>query len=454
MRTLPALCLILALPISAAAATIHVPADQPTIAAGLAAALPGDSVEVACGEYYEHDLVMPSGVTLGAPGSGVGCVTIFAQGQGRFLSGSGLAPGTRVENMFVVDAHSGAQPGGAMDFADSSVEIRDCWIWGGVSDTVGGGIALDNCDALLENVLFTICQAEGSGGALRADGGTLTLRDCAFEWNAALDGGGLALSNCDPLIEDCTFVFNDAQFWGGAVMLNGNASPTLRRCTLAANDAYEGGGLWGCYGSSALLEQCVVALGEGTGLHSYPDLNHPTTITVSCSNIYGYSSGNYGGDLDDQTGVNGNISGNPLFCDLYAYDLPNVGLAEDSPCLPENNDCGLLMGAHGLGCEAPTAVGDAPAPAAALLPNRPNPFNPATEIVFSLARPAAVTLTIHDLAGRRLITLLANVQRPAGEQSVRWDGRDATGRSLPSGVYVARLAFPEGMASRKLTLLK
>ena len=84
----------------------------------------------------------------------------------------------------------------------------------------------------------------------------------------------------------------------------------------------------------------------------------------------------------------------------------------------------------------------------------PNPFNPATEIVFSLARPAAVTLTIHDLAGRRLITLLANVQRPAGEQSVRWDGRDATGRSLPSGVYVARLAFPEGMASRKLTLLK
>jgi hypothetical protein len=113
------------------------------------------------------------------------------------------------------------------------------------------------------------------------------------------------------------------------------------------------------------------------------------------------------------------------------------------------------MGAEGQGCTVPTAVGETPAAEAAeLLPNRPNPFNPSTEIIFSLAQPGAVTLTIHDLAGRRVATLLAAVQRPAGEQSVRWDGCDAAGHTLPSGVYLARLVSPESVVSRKLTLLK
>ena len=87
---LAAATVTLLLAASAATATIiHVPGDQPTIQAGLGAATPGDTVEVACGTYFEHDLVLPSGVILRSTTGLPDCVTIDAQSQGRVLSCSG-----------------------------------------------------------------------------------------------------------------------------------------------------------------------------------------------------------------------------------------------------------------------------------------------------------------------------------------------------------------------------
>jgi len=100
-----------------------------------------------------------------------------------------------------------------------------------------------------------------------------------------------------------------------------------------------------------------------------------------------------------------------------------------------------------------TTAGGQPATALRLLPNHPNPFNPTTEIRFDLPRAGRVDLGIFDLEGRRLRTLVAGV-REAGEQSVRWDGRDDAGRELSSGVYCCRLAGAEGHRVRKLTLIR
>ncbi len=95
-----------------------------------------------------------------------------------------------------------------------------------------------------------------------------------------------------------------------------------------------------------------------------------------------------------------------------------------------------------------------PSPAApALLPNRPNPFNPRTTIAYDLPRAADVLLTVHDLAGRRLRTL-AQGRRAAGRHEAVWDGRDAAGRGLASGVYVCRLRAGEVELTRRMTLLK
>jgi hypothetical protein len=101
---------------------------------------------------------------------------------------------------------------------------------------------------------------------------------------------------------------------------------------------------------------------------------------------------------------------------------------------------------------APTAVPAAPA-AVTTLAVRPNPFNPGTTLRLTLPVPGPIRLTVHDLRGRRVRTLVEGLQ-PAGDLDVPWDGRDAAGQRVPSGVYIARLAGPTGRTAAKLTLLE
>jgi len=70
--------------------------------------------------------------------------------------------------------------------------------------------------------------------------------------------------------------------------------------------------------------------------------------------------------------------------------------------------------------------------------NHPNPFNPETRIEYELSEAAAVTITIYNLVGQQ-ITTLVNEPKSAGFFSVMWDGRDATGAQVGSGVYIYRL---------------
>jgi hypothetical protein len=92
--------------------------------------------------------------------------------------------------------------------------------------------------------------------------------------------------------------------------------------------------------------------------------------------------------------------------------------------------------------------------APALGPNVPNPFNPSTEISFTLPRRARVRLGVFDLAGRLVKRLVANQPREAGEHRVTWDGRDDHGRAVASGVYLYRMQTDEFERVRKMTLLK
>jgi aminopeptidase N len=85
--------------------------------------------------------------------------------------------------------------------------------------------------------------------------------------------------------------------------------------------------------------------------------------------------------------------------------------------------------------------------------NFPNPFNPTTRIIYSLSQKGVVALRIFDARGRLVRTLLRQ-SRPAGEGFITWDGRDDQGAELPSGVYLYRLAGPDGVQSRKMVLAR
>ncbi|MFC1546932.1 T9SS type A sorting domain-containing protein [Candidatus Neomarinimicrobiota bacterium] len=89
----------------------------------------------------------------------------------------------------------------------------------------------------------------------------------------------------------------------------------------------------------------------------------------------------------------------------------------------------------------------------ALHPAYPNPFNPATTIRYELPAAVPVQLMVYDLLGREVIRLVEATQSP-GTYEVPWDGTDALGRSLTSGIYIARLVTPEYSQAIKLVLLK
>lgn len=83
----------------------------------------------------------------------------------------------------------------------------------------------------------------------------------------------------------------------------------------------------------------------------------------------------------------------------------------------------------------------------------PNPFNPQTEIAYSLAAAGPVELSVHDLGGRRL-AVLERAYREAGQHRLAWDGRNARGEALASGVYLVSLRTLDGHQSRKVTLTR
>ena len=89
----------------------------------------------------------------------------------------------------------------------------------------------------------------------------------------------------------------------------------------------------------------------------------------------------------------------------------------------------------------------------ALDPNYPNPFNPGTTIPYRLSADGPVELTVYDLAGQKIRTLFSG-RLAAGAYTARWHGRDQSGATVASGVYLYRLETAAFQEARRLTLLK
>ena len=90
----------------------------------------------------------------------------------------------------------------------------------------------------------------------------------------------------------------------------------------------------------------------------------------------------------------------------------------------------------------------------ALANNYPNPFNPATTIKYALPQAADVELTVYNVTGQAVRTLVAERQN-AGRYAVEWDATNDSGHSLSSGMYFYRLeASGEFLETKKMLLLK
>ena len=88
-----------------------------------------------------------------------------------------------------------------------------------------------------------------------------------------------------------------------------------------------------------------------------------------------------------------------------------------------------------------------------LYQNYPNPFNPSTEIRFDVPEPGKVTIEIFMLMGKRL-KVLAETEYAPGSYRVTWDGTDAYGQKVGSGIYICRMGAGNNIKFIKLSLIK
>ena len=99
------------------------------------------------------------------------------------------------------------------------------------------------------------------------------------------------------------------------------------------------------------------------------------------------------------------------------------------------------------------SFGDGPVSGFALGRNFPNPFNPVTLIPFHLQQPSQVHLAVYNMRGREVKVLLNGMQ-PAGDFTIRWDGKDNAGHPVASGIYFCRLKALGKVTCNKMILLR
>jgi hypothetical protein len=284
------------LPALSLARTWNVPAEAPTIQAGIDSASSGDTVLVACDTYYEYDITLKSGVYLTSETGEFDCVTIDAQQLGRVFYGNGLSDTTTIKG-FTITGGQSTEEGGGIYIYQSSPNILNCHI----------------------------------------TGNRLT------EWNE--DGAGMYLYNqCHPVITGCVFSGNlctvPSNGYGGAVSMYSYNDPVFTSCTFYGNRAPMGCQIRANVNCLPQFDNCIFAHGIGGAAFRCGT----STPTLTCSDVYGNQGGDWVDCLAGMGTLNNNLSADPGFCDSASGDFY---LAADSPCL--FGPCGQI-GAFGMGC--------------------------------------------------------------------------------------------------------
>ena len=326
MLLIPALLVLVAT--AATGATVRVPGDHPTIQAGIDAAVAGDTVLVACGTYYEHDINMKSSITLRSETGQADCVVIDAAQAGRVIACVNASIQTRLEGLTIT---------------------------GGLADPgVGGGLYCDGSSLALTNVVFSENESWWGGG-MYCMWGSPTLTRCSFLCNSVslgVGGGGLWCRGATPILTYCTFAGNSAGQRGGGLVCEYYTDATLVSCTIAGNSAPDGGGMWVgpdrpfSY-AHATLTNCIVAFStDGQAI----SIVEGSGAALTCCDVYGNAGGDWVGYIAGQYGSNGDISQEPCFC-LHANPEQPYALCINSPCAAENNPgCGQI-GAWPAACD-------------------------------------------------------------------------------------------------------
>ena len=303
------------------------------------------------------------------------------------------------------------------------------------SAAAGGGISIWRVSGpTLSNLIIQENTSEKYGGGLMIFTAVASVTDVTVSGNNCYTddsfGGGIIINNSEVALTNVSVTDNTASFGGG--MSVGNSDVTLTHVTISGNTATtSGGGFLSTPFSNNTLTNSIIWNNSPESIYAF------ATTTISYSDI----QGGWGGE--------GNIDADPLFCNPDSSDFT---LAENSPCVG-TGESGVNMGAFGVGCEALSTDKDVIPLKYLLHQNYPNPFNPVTTLRYDLPEDALVNITIYDMMGRQISTLVSSLQS-TGYKSIQWNGTNDAGQPVSAGVYLYKIQAGDYSQTKKMVLLK
>jgi len=458
-RFVPVLILfILSATVPLGAYTINVPADQPTIQAGIDDAVDGDTVLVSSGYYTgpgnrEIDF-QGKAITVTSADGAASCLIDCLGHKQAFVFQNGEGPGSVLQGFTIINGRG--YRGGAILCLSASPIIRDNVFRDCVAENGGGAISCEEgfTTPLITNNLFTGNDGGDQGGAIyfyecnalitrntfngnRADyNGAIDCNDSRFPVishnliinNTGERGGGAIGSGyfSDPLVINNLIMGNavtsdDGAFGGGAVLVT-RSEIRLVNNTIVGNHTPRNGGAIYAWDSSPLIVNSIIrdnTSPTGEEIHLAHYSGYQPTLTIRHSNLEGGSEAVFiesGCHLDWGPGM---IDADPLFVsgplgDHYLSQV-TAGQAVDSPCVDTGDpnservagvtrtdgvQDGLVvdMGYHAPVTDAPTRLVTAPGP---------SPDNPPLIRVFLPAHDAEHETEFHPYSTRRFSASIA-----------------------------------------------
>ena len=291
--------------------TIHVPGEYSSIQTAFGRAIPGETVVVAPGTYYERLDLYPKRVTLR---SSDGPATTIIDGESAvghvILCENGVDTDTVIDGFTIANGYwpysDWGQGGGGMYNLRSSPTVRNCVFRGNHATYSGGGIANTfNSHPTLLNCTFEGNSARSGAGLHNDIGCSPIVRDCVFRNNNASSAGGgiYNFSFSGAKIHNCRFLGNRADF--GGAMYNGSSKANIFGCEFTGNTANEDGGAIAGYGGEQRISNCTfVANSAGVDAGTILSSSNSNAVLNNCIIWDSYSpTGNHIYDNESTTVV-------------------------------------------------------------------------------------------------------------------------------------------------------
>jgi predicted outer membrane repeat protein len=465
---------------------IRVPSDQPTIQAGVDAAVDGDIVLLADGTYAgpgnvgielggktirvlgeggasstvvdcgdttyafwfdDGDTVSLEGLTI-TGGSGVRCYRACSPTFERCVfrecrsSVGGAVYRTSGGSLQLVDCTfegNSAHQAGAVCVYGGDLVVTGCSFLGNETESYGAALYLYQGEYEIQSSYFEGNVAAQEGGAIYLSDCTLLVSGCSFVDCSAGEGGGAIscrLDGAGVAAEYCVFAGNEAGEWGGALRMSFSSSNRILRSTFFRNRAPSGAAVSAVGSSAPPIGRSILA--ENAGGHAVQRYHPQETVPLTYCCLYRNEAGDdvYFGDEDV-------MLADPLFC---APDVGNFTVATFSQCVAEHNDWGQDVGALGAGCE-PAVSGRC------MIDGVVVPGETEAHILVSLDRVDRVSARIYDLEGREVATLVDSEFMAQGVSRIAWDLRTEDGWKVTCGTYLCVVNVGDHVTRGRIAVL-